>query len=1239
MPGLSQWLPARVSRLFLLLGLAGLAASGLGAQPSVDVPLGVTGTLVDERGAPVPGAEVVLRPYPSDYEIDLDLLGYDALPPAVDRGPSGPDGSFSLTAPLPGPYRLEIRTAPPAASPDAVVPLVYGNLTPLEAPRVLQPNELPNRRLVAARVLDGDDQPIEGALVVASPTRSRSSRQGRSASGEERKRLHTRFQHASARTDAQGVARFLMPTADANVVVSAKGFGVETGATESGRATFVLTPDPGIRLRVRGPDGVPAPGVLLRTTGNARAPLALTDEQGDVTAGKVAGTGIAFELLRWDSAFARVSQPDAAASDPAAVERIVDSRLESPVRIPGRVIDRVSGSPVGNAAIWVLGAPGENALSGPTGEFLLESRPRRESRRLWVQAEGYVATGVSALAPEDGVTNETAVALRPAAPLFGFVTDSAGQPVAGADISAQPRATESITGMIAIWPPDATSADNGSFRMSGIVYGNPYRLTIRAAGFASSAIELPPYEPGAAAGPVRIRLTNGRQARGRVVDTDGNPVAGAEVKLTWPEQKQSRFASLLREDATEAVATNEQGAFRIAAVNTGEYNLSVSHAEHVSPGALPVEVPEGRGEIDLGEFTLVPGAEILGVVVDPDQEPVEGASIRFRSYGWARDQERTATTDADGNFRLAGLPHEQIDLTVEAEGYALSTLQGARPATGEPILIQLARGASLSGRVLTAAGTAAAGARVNLEPDDSTRMRVRDWYLRDTRTRTDGDGHFSFGHVIPGLWFVEASAGNEAARTDRLELVSGSERTVELRLHAQDRLTVIVTAPSGQPVTEARIRLEPKDAGQSSEYGTTDGSGRARLEVAAGPATVTVEHPEHVDERREIVVEPGDTELAVQLQAGAEISGFVRSETGTPATATVEAHTERAANTDVDIRRYLYPPTTTLSGSDGSFRLTGLEAGRYFLVARAAGHPESGPAEPIDVDGRDVAGVEIVLESGASLRGAVTGLPPADLAQVTITTTRLAQWQTATPDSEGNFIIENLAPGTWQVAARRGDSFTARTVERTVTIAAAGTDEFVELPFERGLRLTGQVLTAGVPLVGGRVNAMHLRNEDERHAEVDQQGRFELDGLEAGSYRLGVSSPSGGTEYRSFELQTDLDGLRIDLQPEAILSGIVLDATTGLPLRDVYLTAGDAAGMAALAKAADDQAVYRSARIAGGDFSPAGGRFEIHLGPGAERLWVSSDGYQGALIPLNIAPGQRQEGLVIRLQPEQRAEP
>lgn len=939
----------RLARLPLCVGLAiltGLAADGLRAQSTLP-SLGVSGTLVDERGAPAAGVEVALRPYPSSYEVDLDLLGYDALPAAVDRTQSGPDGSFLLKAPVPGPYRFEIRPPPPTASPDAVVPLVYGNLAPLEAPRTLQANELPDRHLVAARVLDADGRPIEGALVIASPTQTRSPRyQGRD-SDQQHERLYPRFQAAGTRTDEEGNARFLMPTTNANITVSASGFGADTATTEGGRAAFVLAPGPGIRFRVSGPDGAPAPGILLRTHGKTRAPLAVTNEQGEAIVGHIGGT--AYEAQRWDNAFARVSQPDAAPADSAAGQRIVDLRLEASLRIPGRIADRVSGTPVAGAAIWVRSSPGENAQSSPAGEFLLNSRPREVSIPLRIVADGYLSTDVSAGIREYGVADETAVTLRPAAPLYGFVTDAADQPTAGADISAQPRGTETIASMMAIRPQSANSAADGSFRMAGIVYNKPYRLTIQAEGFASFAIDLPPYEPGATVAPLRIRLPEGLRVRGRVVDTDGN-------------------------------------------------------------------------------------------------------------------------------FRLAGLPHEQVELTVEADGYARFVLRGARPGIEEPIRIQLVRGASLSGRVLTATGTAAVGARVNLDPDDSTRMRGRTWYSVNA-TRTDGDGRFSFGHLFPGTWSAEANSGTEAARSKPLELISGSERTIELHLHAQDVVTVIVTASSGQPVTEAQIRLEPKDATQPRDYGVTDGSGRARLDVTAGPATLTVQHPEHPDDTREIVVGPGNTEMAVQLQAGGEINGFVRFANGAPASATVEAHPEEAVNTQIYLRKYVHPPTTTVSGSDGSFHLTGLEAGRYFLVARAAGHAESGPAEPIDVDGGGAAGVEIVLESGASLRGAVTGPPPTDLAQVTITATRLAQWQSATPDTEGSFTMEHLAPGTWQVFARRGDSFTARSVERAVTIEAAGAEEFVELPFERGLRLTGQVLAAGEPLVGVHLRAQHLGRE------------------------------------------------------------------------------------------------------------------------------------------------------------------
>ena len=428
--------PPTMPRLLLLLGLAGLSASGLWAQASVDVPLGVTGTLVDERGAPVPSAEVVLRPYPSglrDRPRPARLRR-----PAASRGPrangTGRQASRSRRwPPAPTAWRSGSRRRPPRRRPSCPSSTQTshpwrhrGFFRYMNCPiDVSWPPGFSTPTIDRSKGVGGR----ESYAVQVSPSGTVGLRRGARAA-------LPRFQRASARTDAHGVARFLMPTAEANVVVSATGFRVENGGTESGRATFVLTPDPGMRFRVRGPDGAPAAGVLLRITGKARAPLALTDEQGEVTAGKVADTGIAFELLRWDGAFTRTSQPDTAAAGSAAADApsILGWKLRSAFRVGSST--RVSGFPVANAAIWGRGRPRRERVERPHRRVPgWNPGPEENRRRLWVQAEGYVATGVSAPIPEYGVTDETAVALRPAAPLYGFVTDSAGQPVAGADIS------------------------------------------------------------------------------------------------------------------------------------------------------------------------------------------------------------------------------------------------------------------------------------------------------------------------------------------------------------------------------------------------------------------------------------------------------------------------------------------------------------------------------------------------------------------------------------------------------------------------------------------------------------------------------------------------------------------------------------------------------------------------------------------------------------------------------------
>ena len=1221
---------------FLLgLVLACLAAGGLLAQPVAEPALTVTSALVDERGAPAAGVEVVLRPHPGGHELDLDLLGQPgALPEAVDRMRSETDGTFSLRAPAPGPYRLEIRPAPAADDAGDAMPIVYGNLTEFNAPLFLQPTELPDRHPVAVRVLDADGQPIETALVVATPTSLRSPRYERPGRNDVPELLHPRFLRAAARTDAEGIARFLMPTAEANVVVSRPGFVGATARTQASRAAFRLQRHPGLKFLVRGPEGAPAPGVVIRTRGAVGVPLGVTDQDGQVLVSAFTDSDLTFELERADRAFARISQPGPAARETSAVEHVSSVRLEAPRIIYGSVADAESSAPIAGATVLVSGSPGHAALTDQAGAFELRTLPTRSEVRLRAAARGYASAWADARATLRTASADVAIGLRPAAPLFGLVRDASHRPVAGATLLAEPQGASSTWFRRSLRDQPATSIADGSFRFPNALYDTSYRITVRALGFPSTAIDLPPLTRDEAAEPVWIVLTRGRQAVGRIVDTDDNPIPGAEVTLRWPSDS-GEVRPSGRLDATRPATTDGRGEFRFPTVRAGEYEVRAVHSEFLAPGNARTEVPEGEGYFDLGSFMLIPGAEIHGFVTDPNGEAVAGATVQIRRLGRDRDGERTATTDRDGAFRLGGLPQEPVVLDVPAAGHAPMVLRQARPGTGEPILIELQAGAALAGHVVDEAGRPVAGARVQVVPDVEQMGWVGFLFWRDSGGRTDGGGRFRFDDLAAGTWSLEATQGAAKAEIDHIELAQGEEREVELRLRRQDQLTVLVTTHLGQPVSDAGIRVVPEEDPYASAWGATDAGGRAQLGVTPGAATVSIEHAEEQNASRDIVLQPGNNELAIQLQPGGTISGVVRSADGGPlAQAGVRALAKNDLELPARARRYLGQSAQTISDRSGLFRLTGLEPGTYFVSAGAPGFARSGPDQPIEIDGQSVNGIDIVLAPGGSITGVVIGLPAADMSQVEITAHQNARLNSTRPDAEGNFTLEDLAPGPWNIVARKGYPYTGRTVERTVTLTSGGIEVFVELPFDRGLRLSGQVLVAGEPMIGGSLAIRLADGEKFQLSRTDHRGRFEISGLEAGSHTLTIQQDGGRMEQRSIDLETDLEGLRIDLQPPGTLTGVILDGATGRPLANASLNAGSAGQIAAIREENGGVPGY-----AGWGYSEKGGRFRIQFGPGAEQLWVTRYGYQSALLPLSVAPGQHHHGLVIELQPAASEDP
>ena len=120
-------------------------------------------------------------------------------------------------------------------------------------------------------------------------------------------------------------------------------------------------------------------------------------------------------------------------------------------------------------------------------------------------------------------------------------------------------------------------------------------------------------------------MKKGVPIEGRVVDSDGKPVAGARVLST--DNRNAMFAGIDQ----FAVSTDADGRFRTGQVKAGEWFLVASAKGH-APGDQRVKIGTAVPQV---EITLGRPRAFKGKVVDPDGKPIAGAFVdpdRWRGY-------------------------------------------------------------------------------------------------------------------------------------------------------------------------------------------------------------------------------------------------------------------------------------------------------------------------------------------------------------------------------------------------------------------------------------------------------------------------------------------------------------------------------------------------------------------------------------------------------------------------------
>ncbi len=808
--------------------------------------------------------------------------------------------------------------------------------------------------------------------------------------------------------------------------------------------------------------------------------------------------------------------------------------------VEGRVLDR-AGAPISGATVRVgCAEPLASATTDERGWFRAGGiAPGRVC--LEATHTGFAAARLDDVVVTAGAARSVALVVERGVALRGAVKGAGapGSAVAGAEVALRCGAGDEVLAK-------AKSAEDGRYDLGVVPARGACRLTATHADQPPfvKVLELAPREAPLV---IDIVFDPAAALTGRVVDGDGKPVKGAEVRVT---------DELRGGDATaeRRAASDDKGVFRVGGLSASRYRVELHPPDALVERREAVELARGR-TLDLGTFRTRPGLALSGTVVGDDGEPLAGIKLRaFRQLGSGRALERQAVTDKEGRFRLGGLAEGRYDLDVEpksARGW-LPAERDDLAVPGAPLELELERGATIAG---TATGM-----------DGAPLERLAVWALRAAPEGDSGrvvgkatiedraTGAFRIEGLPAGEVVVRAAArGLAPAASDPIALVAGEERTgVGLRLARGLRLTgTVVAKESGAPIGSAAIAVEgasaPASGGAGGDVGevaaapepaaTSGADGRFALDgIVAGQAVLAVRHPDYAPATQVVVVGEEDPEpVRIALGAGATVEGTVTHAGGEPATGVrIEARGESARGHDEAL-------ATALTGADGSYRLPHLPAGAAKIVRRG-GTSSLDDQERRSVALADGAVVRVDFVLGNRVEGTVRrgGLP---VPGARVALTELVQpegkgnrpsfdfqVQAGFTDADGRYAIGGVRAGEKLISISHGRQGTRRVVpvaDQPVTTLD------VELPARL---VTGVVVAkeSGAPIAGATVRStppgeprgnrsamIRIRESDHATGETsdmtagggeedetssDAAGRFELWVAEGPGGRIGASA-------------------------------------------------------------------------------------------------------------------------------------
>ncbi len=633
------------------------------------------------------------------------------------------------------------------------------------------------------------------------------------------------------------------------------------------------------------------------------------------------------------------------------------------------------------------------------------------------------------------------------------------------------------------------SARLGALVVFGLICAIAALLVVRATDAEPARPSPPPTEVRAVEGarsnqPVPAHHNAKRHVAG-VVLFENRPIGAASVRLE-PDP-------LFGGDAVAERRSDASGAFDFGDITPGVYIVSAG-APARTAAVMTVNLNDGVAADSLRLILTACSDSLTGTVTDSGGGVVTHARIHQPSA-------LGVETADDGAFELCLSAGVNV-LVAEANGYGSIQFRIAVTERTRKDLVLVPAG-FIVGQVVDAQGLAASRARVRFG-----QLNQSDISTPPASAVADAEGHFRIA-VAPGVYWVSATDGQKATGTSAtVTVMAGHESEgIVLRLDGAGARLLGVVRNGNTPVAGARV-IAVALSFSERVYALSDSDGAFVFpSLSPGKRAIAVD-PWEVVSPRQVDVQGGEQTIEVEVRSSPAIHGVVRRH-GKPVT-----DAKVTATCLIDAR-------TGTSGSDGSYRITGLKAGLCDLVAQSE-RVKATVRESVALQENEDKAFDLELRNGASLSGVViSNHKPLANAHVHCVHSVTDDTGVSRTDSKGRFSCNHLTGGGKyipRVYSSAGELLETRGAPFPLvdlpTADSQARDVVLALGEERAL-LSGIVVdAAGRPAPDVSVAPRgEVPNEAEElpHAITDLQGHFSLELIGSHRWALEANAPDGST--------------------------------------------------------------------------------------------------------------------------------